>query len=56
MAMTNHTAYYDFENITFSEKSHSLQAFPYLVTNNKESCIIMTVSIFLSTLHFHEDF
>lgn len=56
MPMTKHTAYHDFANITFSEKLHNLQSFPYLVTYDKESCIIMTVSIFLSTLHFHEVF
>jgi hypothetical protein len=56
MPMTKHTAYHDFANITFSEKLHNLQAFPYLVIYDKESCITMAVSIFLSTLHFHEVF
>jgi hypothetical protein len=56
MPITKHTAYHDFANITFSEKLYYLQVFPYLVIYNKESCIIMTVSIFLSTPHFHENF
>ena len=56
MPLTKHTAYHDFANKTFSEKLHNLQVFPYLVTYDKESCIIMTVSIFLSPLHFYEDF
>lgn len=56
MPMTKHTAYHDFANVTLSEKLHNLQAFPYFVTYDKESRIIMTVSIFLFALHFHEVF
>jgi hypothetical protein len=56
MPMTKHTAYHEFANIAFSEKLHNLQAFPYLVIYDKVSCIITTVSIFPSTLHFHEVF